>query len=156
MNHPFLQAFTPDQAEALSRLAKKTRFQAGQVIFRQRETADGFYLIETGQVRLEFELSREKKEAVPIQIIGPGELLGVSWLFQPYKWEFSAIASGEVNAKFFPAAAVREQCGHDPELGYKLIEEIARVLTRRLQATRHKLRVFVERASHADETCQVC
>lgn len=156
MNHPFLQAFTPDQAKALSRLGQETRFRAGQVIFRQRETADGFYLIETGQVRLEFELSREKKETVPIQIIGPGELLGVSWLFEPYKWEFSAIASSEVNAKFFPAAAVREQCAHDPGLGYKLIEEIARVLTQRLQATRHKLRVFVERASHADETCQVC
>jgi len=154
MKHPFLQAFTPDQAVALTLLAKETRFQASQVIFRQREMADGFYLIETGEVRLEFELSGGK--AVLIQTIGPGELLGVSWLFDPHKWEFSAIANSDVTAKFLPAAAVREQCAQDPWLGYKLVEEIAHVLTQRLQATRHKLRVFVERASHADGTCQVC
>lgn len=156
MNHPFLKAFTPDQSKTLSLLAREIRFREGQVIFRQRDTANGFYLIETGHVRLEFELSRENKHAVPIQIIGPGELLGLSWLFEPYKWEFSATASDDVSAKFFPATAVRQQCEQDPGLGYKLIEEVARVLTQRLQATRHKLRVFVERTTHADETCQVC
>lgn len=41
-------------------------------------------------------------------------------------------------------------------LGYRLMEGVARVLTERLQATRHKLRVFVERASENDDARQVC
>jgi hypothetical protein len=37
-----------------------------------------------------------------------------------------------------------------------MMEEIARVLTKRLQATRHKLLVFVKRASDSEGARQVC
>jgi CRP/FNR family transcriptional regulator, cyclic AMP receptor protein len=154
MKHPFLKALAPDQTEALSLLATQVQFGLGEPIFRQREAADGFYLIETGEVSLEYELPG--KRTVLIQRIGPAELLGLSWLFEPYRWEFSAIAISDVTAKFLRAADVRKQCAQDPKLGYKLMEEVARVLTERLQATRHKLRVFVERASDDDDARQVC
>ena len=79
MNHPFLKAFSPEQAEALCLLAAEVRFTSGESILREHETADGFYLIEKGEVSLEYELPN--KETVLIQKIGPGELLGLSWLF---------------------------------------------------------------------------
>lgn len=154
MNHPILQALPPDQAKALSLLAAEVRFGLGESIFRQREAAQGFYLIESGEVTLEYELPGRKK--VQIQKIGPGELLGLSWLFEPCRWEFSATATSAVTAGFLRAAEVRELCERDPKLGYKLMEGLARVLTERLQATRHKLRVFVERASEDDDARQVC
>lgn len=154
MKHPFLAALTPDQAEALSLLSTPVRFGQGESILHQREAAGGFYLIETGEVSLEYKLPG--KGTVLIQRIGPGELLGLSWLFEPYRWEFGAIALSEVTANFFRATDVRRQCDQDPRLGYKLMEEVARVLTERLQATRHKLRVFVHRASEDDDDCQVC
>jgi CRP-like cAMP-binding protein len=153
MKHPFITALSPDQAEALCLLSTQVRFAPGESILRQREPADGFYLIETGEVSLEYELP--EKETVLIQKIGPGELLGLSWLFEPYRWEFSAIAISQVSAKFLRAADVRERCTQDPILGYKLMEQIARVLTERLQATRHRLRVFVQRARAADDARQV-
>lgn len=154
MNHPLFQALPPDQAQALSLLATEVRFGPGEPILRQREAADGFYLIEEGEVTLEYELPGRKK--IKIQKIGQGELLGLSWLFEPYRWEFSATAIGAVTARFLRAADVRELCERDPRLGYKLMEVVARVLTARLQATRHKLRVFVERASADDDSRQVC
>jgi CRP-like cAMP-binding protein len=154
MNHPLFQALPPDQARALSLLATEVRFGPGESILRQRGAADGFYLIEGGEVTLEYELPGKKR--VKIQKIGPGELLGLSWLFEPCRWEFSATAIGAVTARFLRAADVRELCERDPGLGYKLMEEVARVLTERLQATRHKLRVFVERASDHDDSRQVC
>jgi CRP-like cAMP-binding protein len=154
MKNPFLTAFAPDHAEALSRLAKQVEFRAGETIFRQREVADGFYLIEKGEICLEYELPGKKR--VKIQSIGPGELLGLSWLFEPYRWEFSATASSDATAKFLRAVDVRRQCDQDPILGYKLMEAVAGVLTQRLQATRHKLLVFIERASEDDDARQVC
>jgi CRP/FNR family cyclic AMP-dependent transcriptional regulator len=154
MKHPFLKTFAPEQTEILSLLATQVRFAQGESIFRQREAADGFYLIETGEVGLEYELPG--KRTVLIQKIGPGELLGLSWLFEPYRWEFSATAISHVTANFLRAADVRKQCDQDPKLGSKLMEEVARVLNERLQATRHKLRVFVERASDDDDARQVC
>jgi CRP/FNR family transcriptional regulator, cyclic AMP receptor protein len=154
MTHSLLKALDPDQVEALSAIATQVRFGLGESIFRQREVADGFYLIEKGEVSLEYELPGNKK--VAIQTIGPGELLGLSWLLGPYRWQFSATAISGVTVNFFRAVDVREQCAQDPKLGYKLMEEIARVLTERLQATRHKLGVFVERASGSEDARQVC
>ena len=153
MKHPFLKAFSPDQAEALSLLSREVRFASGEFILRQHETADGFYLIEKGEVSLEYELPN--KETVLIQKIGPGELLGLSWLFAPYRWEFSAVAISPVTARFLRAADVRQKCDQDPKLGFKLMEQFARILTERLQATRHKLRVFVYRARPDDDDRQV-
>lgn len=153
MKHPFLKAFSPDQAEALCLLATEVRFASGELILRQHGAADGFYLIEEGEVSLEYELPN--KETVLIQKIGPGELLGLSWLFEPYRWEFNAIAINPVRAKFLRAADVRKKCDQDSKLGYKLMEEIARVLTERLQAARHRLRVFVYRARPDDDERQV-
>lgn len=154
MKHPFLTAFAPDQAEALSLLATQVEFRPGETIFSQREVAGGFYLIEKGEISLEYEVPGKRK--VQIQRIGPGELLGLSWLFEPYRWEFSATAISGGTARFLRAVDVRKQCDQDPTLGYKLMEEVARVLTERLQATRHKLLVFVERASENDDARQVC
>ncbi|HEX7517407.1 MAG TPA: cyclic nucleotide-binding domain-containing protein [Chthoniobacterales bacterium] len=154
MTHSLFKALAPDQVEALSVIATQVRFGLGESIFRQREVADGFYLIDKGVVSLEYELPGKRK--VEIQTIGPGELLGLSWLFEPYRWQFSATAIKGVTANFFRAVDVREQCARDPKLGYKLMEEVARVLTERLQATRHKLLVFVERASDNEDARQVC
>ena len=81
VKHAFLTALTSEQAAAISRVATEVRFASGESVFRQRETADGFYLIETGEVSLECELPGRK--TVLIQKIGPGELLGLSWLFEP-------------------------------------------------------------------------
>jgi CRP-like cAMP-binding protein len=153
VKHPFLKTLALDQSDVLSLLATPVEFRPGDKIFRQREVAEGFYLIEKGEVRLEYEVPGKRE--IQIQRIGPGELLGLSWLFEPYRWEFSATAISAVVAKFLRAADVRAQCDRDPKLGYKLMEEVARVLTERLQATRHKLRVFVERASEDDDARQV-
>ena len=154
MKNPFLAAFASNQAERLSRLATQVEFRAGESIFRQREAANGFYLIEKGEINLEYELPGKRR--VKIQSIGPGELLGLSWLFEPYRWEFSATASSDATAKFLRAVDVRRQCDEDPRLGYKLMEAVAGVLTQRLQATRHKLLVFIERAGEDDDARQVC
>lgn len=153
MNHPFLAALAPAQVESLSLVARPVEFGPGETIFHQRETADGFYLIDEGEVSLEYEVPGKRR--IQIQNIGPGQLLGLSWLFEPYRWEFSAAAIGSVTATFLRAADVRELCDRDPMLGSKLMEAVARVLTERLQATRHKLRVFVERASDHDDARQV-
>jgi hypothetical protein len=48
--------------------------------------------------------------------------------------------------RLFDAAAVREHCAADPELGYELNQRITRVLAKRLQATRIRL---IARSGHA-------
>lgn len=149
---PFLPGFDAAEREILSKIASKKQFKAGQTIFRQGEEANGFYLIETGLVSLDYELPGKRR--IEIQQLRPGEVLGWSWLTEPYKWKFGATAVEDVTASFFRTADVREQCARDPKLGYVLMERIARSLIERLQATRHKLLVYVQRASGED--AQIC
>jgi CRP-like cAMP-binding protein len=74
-----------------------------------------------------------------IDSIGMGELLGWSWLFPPYRWAFGAVAARQIEAFEFDARMVRACCQDDPELGYDLTQRLARVLAKRLQATRVRL-----------------
>ena len=51
--HPFLKGMSPHHIELLALSAMPTEFDAGQVIFRAGDAANGFYLIETGTVVIE-------------------------------------------------------------------------------------------------------
>lgn len=148
----FLSGFDVAEREILSKIASKKQFKAGETIFLQGEDANGFYLIETGLVSLNYELPGKRR--IEIQQLGPGEVLGWSWLTEPHKWRFGASAIEDVAASFFRTLDVRKQCARDPKLGYVLMERIADALIQRLQATRHKLLVYAQRASGED--AQIC
>jgi CRP/FNR family cyclic AMP-dependent transcriptional regulator len=153
-SHSFLKGLLPEQLASLASIATRKEFRPGESILRQRETADRFYLIEDGRVSLDYELPRQRR--VQIQEIGPGEALGWSWLAKPYKWQFTANAIDRVTVSAFRVADLQRLFARDPELGYAMMERAAQALLERLQATRHKLRVYVRRASGDENTQQVC
>ena len=65
-------------------------FDAGEVILREGDLANRFYLIESGKVVLDS--GEEFGEPVVVGTIGAGDLLGWSWMFPPYVWHFAARA----------------------------------------------------------------
>ena len=150
----FLKGLSLDEIAALARIATRVQFGSGETIFRQRGTADRFYVIEEGRVSLAYELPRQRR--VQIQEIGPGEALGWSWLARPNKWQFSATAIDRVNVSAIRVADLRALFARNPQLGYAVMERAAQTLLERLQATRHKLRVHVRRVSGDENSQQVC
>jgi len=114
----------------------RSHFEAEQVIFREGESANRFYLIEHGKVALE---SSTLGEPVKIEEIGDGDLLGWSWLFPPYAWHFSARALEDTTAIFFYGTVLRDYCEKDHSLGFELFTRMSAVMLRRLQAARQKL-----------------
>jgi CRP-like cAMP-binding protein len=50
---PFLRGLTHDQLALLADCALPAQFKAGQIVFREGERANLFYLIENGKVVLE-------------------------------------------------------------------------------------------------------
>src|SRR5205823_6132243 len=65
--HPFLKGMISQHIETLAGAAMQTQFTAGQVIFREGELANRFYLIQHGKVLLQ--LPGNENRAVPIQMI---------------------------------------------------------------------------------------
>ena len=135
--HPFLAGMKPTQLTLLTDCAVARRFSAKQTILHEGEFANGFYLIETGKVALESEVSFG--ESIPIQILGPGDLLGWSWMFPPYVWQFTARAIEPCTALFYYAAILREYCEKDHSLGYELLKRISAVMVTRLQAAHDQM-----------------
>ena len=135
--HPFLMAISEHHIRLLADTASRTMFEADTVIFREGETANRFYLIETGKVALES--PGKKNETVTIDVIGAGDLLGWSWLFPPYVWHFSARAVEPTSALFFYGTVLREYCDADPSLGFELFKRMSEVMIKRLQSARTRL-----------------
>ncbi len=134
--HPFLVGMNERHVRLLADCAIQTHFEGGQMIFREGETANRFYLIEQGEVVLEAAGAGEQE--VVIETVGSGDLLGWSWLFPPYAWHFSARATKPTSAIFFYGTVLREYCEKDHSLGFELFKRMSEVMIRRLQMARSR------------------
>lgn len=132
-NHPFLRGMSESHIRNLVDCAMFTRFEAGQVVFREGEVANRFYLIERGKVSIE--THTDDNRMMTVQTVGPGDVLGWSWLFAPYYWHFDACAVDPTEAIFFYGTRLREKCDDDREFGYQLMRRVAAILMERLQMT---------------------
>ena len=135
--HPFLAGMNHTQLTLLTDCAVARHFHTNQQIFGEGEFANGFYVLETGKVALESVAGFG--ESIPIQIVGAGDLLGWSWMFPPYVWQFTARAIEPTTALFFYAAILREYCEKDHSLGCELLKRISAVMVTRLQAAHDQM-----------------
>ena len=135
--HPFLMGMNEHHIRLLADSAMRTSIEAHDVIFHEGDTANRFYLIESGKVALES--AGRGIEPVTIDVVGDGDLLGWSWLFPPFKWHFSARAMEPTNALFFYGTVLREYCDADPSLGFELFKRMSEVMVKRLQSARTRL-----------------
>lgn len=74
-----LSGLSPEQLERVSRHAARVRLDEGQLLFRQGDAAERFYLVLKGQVRL-FRLSADGGEKV-IEIVSPGQTFAEALMF---------------------------------------------------------------------------
>jgi len=135
--HPFLAGMNRSHLNLLTDCAMHVHFTPGQIIFREGEIANRFYLIETGGVILES--SGRCGDPVVIDKVRAGDLLGWSWMFPPHVWHFTARAVAETEAIFFYGTILRDYCERDHSLGYELFKRMSAVMIKRLQAAREKM-----------------
>ena len=135
--HPFFCGLSEHHIRLLADCAMRTHFDAGQIIFREGESANRFYLIEKGEIALESSAGRG--QSIVIEQLGENDLLGWSWLFPPYVWHFTARAARPTSALFFYGTMLREYCEKDHTLGFELFRRMSEVMVRRLQKARERL-----------------
>ncbi|WP_394428504.1 cyclic nucleotide-binding domain-containing protein [Streptomyces sp. SGAir0957] len=123
--------------DRLMALATEVSFAQDTRIFDEGDRADRFWIIRTGMVTLDVRVS--DRTTLPIDPLGPGDLLGWSWLFPPYEWDFGAEAFSPVRAYEFDAGPVRALCDLEPALGMTLLHGVAEVMAHRLESARTAL-----------------
>jgi len=135
--HSFFKDMPEDTIRLLVSCAKNVRFDEGNVIFRQGEPADHFYLIRHGKIGLE--IPSPDRGSIRFETIGEHDVVGWSWLFPPYRWQYDARAVERTRALAMDATCLRDKCEKDPVLGYDLMKRFSAVMQDRLQATRLQL-----------------
>lgn len=138
---PFFERLSERQLETLLEDAMPATFQTDDVIFKEGDPANRFYLLLSGEVVLESRSPEYEDEhkPIPIETIGEGDVLGWSWMFPPHYWHFDARATSPIKAIFFYGTRLRERCEKDHELGFELVKMAAEIATRRLEAMRRRL-----------------
>jgi CRP/FNR family cyclic AMP-dependent transcriptional regulator len=139
IGHPFLKDMSQAHLKTLMQSAMQVEFAVDEVIFRDGDQANRFYLIESGKVVLEIPGRDRESDSELIEAIGAGDVLGWSWLFPPYHWHFDARAVEPTKAIFFYGTRLLDECEKDPGLGYDLMKRVAGILVHRLQSTRKRL-----------------
>ena len=134
---PAFSCLDPAQLELVAGCATNAHFAADDVLFREGDQADTFYLVRHGSVALETFVPA--RGSLLIETIEAGEVIGWSWLFSPYRWHFDARALTTIRATAFDGACLRGKCDDDPALGYALMSCFARIMIERLQWTRLRL-----------------
>jgi len=132
--HFFLRDWKPEHRGILEAFSSRVIFKPGEFIFRQGQEARHFYLINTGKVSLE-EFSATGGPVV-LQTLAEDEVLGWSWLVEPYQWRFDARSISSTDAIQMDAIKLRHWIENDHEFGYEFWRRFIPVLTNRLEAAR--------------------
>ena len=134
---PVFAGLEPRHLEVIAGCARNEVFDAGTRIFTEGAPANRFYLIREGAIALE--VDAPGRGALITETLQSGEVVGWSWLFEPYRWQFDGRAVHDTHVVGFDGACLRGKCEADHELGYQLMRRFAASVIDRLQATRLQL-----------------
>ncbi|MFC8208567.1 MULTISPECIES: cyclic nucleotide-binding domain-containing protein [Streptomyces] len=137
LNPRLTAALSVEQRERLLQYARRVDFPEETRLFKEGGYADRFWIIRTGTVTLDVEVPG--KQPAVVDSVNAGELLGWSWLFEPYQWHFGAETMTRVRAHEFDAATVRMLMDADPSFGFALDHFVGQMLAHRLFSARVRL-----------------
>ncbi len=133
----FFNDINSEYLELLVKHASNPTFKKGHFLLTKDQEANTFYLIVHGKVAIES--NESGNDPIVVQILGPGEILGTSWLVPPHVWQFDAIALEDTHVISFDGKEIRNMCEENHDFGYDIIKRFTCVITYRLLYTRTKL-----------------
>jgi CRP/FNR family transcriptional regulator, cyclic AMP receptor protein len=135
--HEFFSDFSDDILKFLCESSSTIEIKKGQILFRQGENADKFYVVRNG--RISIQMPAIMGPALEIQTLGKDQILGWSWLISPYKWNFQTRAEEDSELLQFDGTAILARCEQEPRFGYELLKKFAGLMSERLNVARQKM-----------------
>lgn len=134
---PIFTGLDKTYLDLITGCAANAVFKDGEVIFREGEESNQFFVIRDGRIALEIHVPGHG--SVTIQTVEPGDVVGWSWLFPPYRWYFTGRALGNTRAVSLDGVCLRGKCEADHNLGYEFLKRFSHIMVQRLEATRLQL-----------------
>ncbi|MDM8006527.1 MAG: cyclic nucleotide-binding domain-containing protein [Phycisphaerae bacterium] len=126
-----------DHLKAVAAITDEREFKTGEVLWREGEPVRSMYIVRQGEIDVTYHL-QGGRQCVVDTVVG-GEITGWSALVEPYKHTATCVARAAGRALLVEAAGLRELCEKDAVLGYRLLIQVSRTLSSRLQGARLQL-----------------
>lgn len=124
------------ELELIADIAKEESYKAHERIFEEKALATNLYLLLEGKV--EIKIRGDDVEPVVIDIVGSGEIFGWSAVTEPYTFTAAAWTSEETGLIILKGERLRELFEKNNHIGYRVVKEVAAVISRRLKAMETK------------------
>jgi len=126
LKHIMLFSGLEDEAcRSVARLAIERRIPAGQVLFREGQAADGFYVVMDGRVKV-YKLSPDGRQQI-LHVFGPGQAFAEAAMFAGETFPAFAESLAESRVAFFPRDRFLKGLSDNPALAVGLIASLARL-----------------------------
>jgi CRP/FNR family transcriptional regulator len=119
----------------LKKLGQLKRFQKNEMLFSAQDEADGFYYVESGEIRV-YKMDEQGKEAEVVRL-GPGGFLGEAIVFVSPVYPVFAQAVTHADVLFFSKQIIDREMSIDPSLAMYFVHLLARkcvVLSNRIES----------------------
>ena len=118
-------------------------FEDQEIIFRQGDIADRFYLVKRGKVLLEQRLA--EKITVSVGSIKPGFAFGWSTMIEDGYYTTDAVCAEPCEIYSMKGDKIRALCDKDPYMGYLLTRRLLVILKKRYD---HRTDQFIKVLKH--------
>ncbi|MCF8479750.1 MAG: cyclic nucleotide-binding domain-containing protein [Rhodospirillum sp.] len=132
--HPFLRNFNTDLIDIVEEVSTLETFAAGDILIAEGRTADRFFLLTDGSVAVGAGQANGGKRV--LEMLREGDVLGWSWLIEPYVWTFDGRAISPVRAIAVDATKLRPAMASNHALAHALLGRMLPVMAARLRAAR--------------------
>jgi CRP/FNR family cyclic AMP-dependent transcriptional regulator len=132
-----LSGLKPEFIAFLAQHARARRLKESEVVFHTGDRAHHFYLVVSGHISIE--VAAIEGPSLQLQDLGPGMVLGWSWLIPPHRWSFQARARTPAEIIEIDGDAVLRESEANPKFGFELLKRFSALMSERLQHARNRM-----------------
>lgn len=139
---PFLQDFTPAEADILGRAMLRVRAQPGQLLIAEDDPSDWMLLLVSGTLdvfKRKVGTDPAQGEVERVAVLRPGATVGEMSMLDGEPRYASCRALGEVEVAVLTRAAVAALITDQPAVGAKVLVKITQLLAQRLRKTSNQV-----------------
>jgi CRP/FNR family transcriptional regulator len=125
---PLFSTLTDGDLGRVAAIAVPRRYARKEAIFREGDRADGFFVVETGKVKV-FKLSEEGKEQV-LHVLEPGQSFAEAAIFEGGSYPAHAEALADSELLLLPKLAFIDLLERNPRLAVRMLASLSRWLRR--------------------------
>ncbi len=134
-----------DELEKVVNISNIVEFHDRDQIFKAGDNATSLYIVCLGKVKLNITVDHINASIdLTIDSMKKGDIFGWSAITQPYKYKFSAYASGNTKLLHFQADKMKILCDESDHIGYVIMNNITTIISDRFTRTEGLLKHIIQ------------